>query len=61
MVEAYDVRRATREQVQSLGGRFIDTGIDAEAEGGYARELTDEEKAKAAGDRGRPCGARRTR
>jgi len=47
VVEAYDVRSAAREQVQSLGGRFIDTGIDAEAEGGYARELTDEEKAKA--------------
>jgi NAD(P) transhydrogenase subunit alpha len=48
MVEAYDVRQATKEQVHSLGGRFIDTGIDAEAEGGYARELTDDEKAKAA-------------
>jgi len=48
MVEAYDVRRATKEQVHSLGGRFIDTGIDAEAEGGYARELTADEKAKAA-------------
>jgi len=47
VVEAYDVRAATREQVQSLGGRFIDTGIDAETEGGYARELIDEEKAKA--------------
>ena len=47
VVEAYDVRAATREQVQSLGGRFIDTGIDAEAAGGYARELSDEEKAKA--------------
>jgi NAD(P) transhydrogenase subunit alpha len=47
VVEAYDVRAATREQVQSLGGRFIDTGIDAEAAGGYARELTAEEKAKA--------------
>lgn len=47
VVEAYDVRAVTREQVQSLGGRFIDTGIDAEVEGGYARELTDEEKAKA--------------
>ena len=47
VVEAYDVRSVTREQVQSLGGRFIDTGIDAEIEGGYARELTDEEKAKA--------------
>jgi NAD(P) transhydrogenase subunit alpha len=48
MVEAYDVRQATKEQVHSLGGRFIDTGIDAEAEGGYARELTEDEKAKAA-------------
>ncbi len=47
VVEAYDVRSVTREQVQSLGGRFIETGIDAEIEGGYARELTDEEKAKA--------------
>ena len=47
MVEAYDVRAVTAEQVQSLGARFIDTGIDAEVEGGYARELTDEEKAKA--------------
>ena len=48
MVEAYDVRQTTKEQVHSLGGRFIDTGIDAEAEGGYARELTEDEKAKAA-------------
>jgi len=47
VVEAYDVRSVTREQVMSLGGRFIDTGIDAEVEGGYARELTEEEKAKA--------------
>jgi NAD(P) transhydrogenase subunit alpha len=47
VVEAYDVRSVTREQVQSLGGRFVDTGIDAEVEGGYARELTDEEKTKA--------------
>ncbi len=47
VVEAYDVRAATREQVQSLGGRFIDTGIDAEVKDGYARELTDEEKATA--------------
>ncbi len=61
VVEAYDVRAATREQVQSLGGRFIDTGIDAEAEGGYARELTDEEKAKAQGDRRRAPRRRRRR
>ena len=47
VVEAYDVRAVTREQVQSLGGRFIDTGIDAEVKDGYARELTEDEKAKA--------------
>ncbi len=44
VVEAYDVRSATKEQVQSLGGKFIDTGVKAEGEGGYARELTDEER-----------------
>ena len=49
MVEGYDVRAATREQVQSLGAKFVDTGISAEGAGGYARELTDEEKAKQAG------------
>jgi NAD(P) transhydrogenase subunit alpha len=47
VVEAHDVRAATREQVQSLGARFIETGIDAEAEGGYARELTPEERERA--------------
>jgi NAD(P) transhydrogenase subunit alpha len=44
IVEAYDVRSATREQVESLGGKFIDTGVSADGEGGYARELTEEEK-----------------
>lgn len=44
-VEAYDIRAAAREQVESLGARMIDTGVDASGEGGYARELTDEEKA----------------
>ncbi len=44
VVEAYDVRSATKEQVQSLGGKFIDTGVKADGEGGYARELTDEER-----------------
>ena len=48
IVEAYDVRGATKEQVESLGGKFIDTGVSAEGEGGYARELTDEEKAQQA-------------
>ncbi len=48
IVEAYDVRSATREQVESLGGKFIDTGVSADGEGGYARELTDDEKAQQA-------------
>ena len=46
VVEAYDVRSATREQVKSLGAKFVDTGVSAEAAGGYARELTAEEKAQ---------------
>jgi NAD(P) transhydrogenase subunit alpha len=46
VVEAYDVRSATKEQVRSLGAKFIDTGVSAEGQGGYARELTEEEKAK---------------
>jgi len=46
VVEAYDVRSATREQVKSLGAKFVETGVSAEGTGGYARELTDEEKAK---------------
>jgi H+-translocating NAD(P) transhydrogenase subunit alpha len=46
VVEAYDVRGATREQVKSLGAKFVDTGVSAEGSGGYARELTAEEKAK---------------
>ena len=44
MVEGYDVRSATKEQVQSLGAKFIELGISAEGTGGYARELTAEEK-----------------
>ena len=46
VVEAYDVRSATREQIQSLGAKFIETGVSADGQGGYARELTAEEKAK---------------
>jgi H+-translocating NAD(P) transhydrogenase subunit alpha len=46
IVEAYDVRSATKEQVKSLGAKFVDTGVSAEGQGGYARELTDEEKRK---------------
>jgi len=46
IVEAYDVRAATKEQVQSLGAKFIDMEVKAEGTGGYARELTEEEKQK---------------
>ena len=46
IVEAYDVRSATRDQVKSLGAKFVETGVTAEGAGGYARELTPEEKAQ---------------
>ncbi len=45
MVEAYDVRAAAKEQIESLGAKFVDTGVSADGAGGYARELTAEEKA----------------
>ena len=44
MVEGYDVRPETREQVESLGAKFVDTGVSAAGTGGYARELTEDEK-----------------
>lgn len=44
VVTGYDVRSATKEQVESLGAKFVDTAVSAEGEGGYARELTDDEK-----------------
>lgn len=44
IVEGYDVRPETREQIESLGAKFVDTGVSAAGAGGYARELTDEEK-----------------
>jgi NAD(P) transhydrogenase subunit alpha len=47
-VEGYDVRPEVKEQVESLGAKFIDTGVDARGTGGYARELTAEEKEKIA-------------
>jgi len=48
VVTAFDVRSAVKEQVASLGAKFFEVeGIgDAEAEGGYARELTEEEQKK---------------
>ncbi|MBP2365806.1 Re/Si-specific NAD(P)(+) transhydrogenase subunit alpha [Pseudonocardia parietis] len=42
----YDVRPEVADQVRSLGAQWLDLGIEAAGEGGYARELTDEERAK---------------
>jgi proton-translocating NAD(P)+ transhydrogenase subunit alpha len=47
VVQAFDVRAAVKEQIESLGARFLelDLGLeDAEASGGYARQLTEEEQ-----------------
>src|SRR5213595_1253467 len=44
VVAGFDVRPVVREQVESLGATWLDLGVSgAEAEGGYARELTPEE------------------
>ncbi|NEU14663.1 NAD(P) transhydrogenase subunit alpha [Methylobacterium sp. BTF04] len=48
VVEGYDVRPETREQALSLGATFVETGVDAGGEGGYARALDAEETAKVA-------------
>ncbi len=48
MVEGYDIRPDTEEQVLSLGATYVETGVDAHGKGGYARELTPEEKSKVA-------------
>ena len=53
IVTAYDVRPETKEQVESLGAKFVDTGVSAAGAGGYARELTDEEKRQQAERLGR--------
>jgi len=45
MVEGFDVRPETREQIESLGAKFLDLGVSAAGQGGYARELTAEERA----------------
>ncbi len=44
VVEANDIRPAVKEQVESLGAKFVDTGTppDAETKGGYAKETTQE-------------------
>ncbi len=41
----YDVRPEVAEQVRSLGAQWLDLGLEASGEGGYARELTTQERA----------------
>jgi H+-translocating NAD(P) transhydrogenase subunit alpha len=50
VVEAFDVRKAAKEQVESLGARFIEVPSeeDAQTAGGYAKEVSEEYKAKQA-------------
>ncbi|HTY28056.1 MAG TPA: Re/Si-specific NAD(P)(+) transhydrogenase subunit alpha [Mycobacterium sp.] len=42
----YDVRPEVADQVRSVGAQWLDLGIEAAGSGGYARELTDEERAQ---------------
>ena len=50
VVEAFDIRPAVKEQVESLGARFVEGeddepgGTDAETEGGYAKEVSESEQ-----------------
>jgi NAD(P) transhydrogenase subunit alpha len=48
VVQGFDVRAAVKEQVESLGAKFLefDLGEDLEGAGGYARELTPEQQAR---------------
>jgi len=43
-VRAYDVRTAAKEEAESAGAVFVQLGVSADAAGGYARELTPEER-----------------
>jgi H+-translocating NAD(P) transhydrogenase subunit alpha len=49
VVEAFDVRKAVKEQVESLGAKFVEVETeDAATAGGYARELSDDSKRRQA-------------
>ena len=50
MVEVFDVRAAAKEQVESLGAKFVEVPVEADAEdaGGYAKEMSEEYKEKQA-------------
>src|SRR3954452_1254569 len=46
VVTAFDVRSVVKEQIESLGARFLDLGLDDDAEGagGYAKELGEDQQ-----------------
>ena len=46
VVQAFDVRPEVADQVRSLGATWLEAGPEASGEGGYARELTEEERAE---------------
>jgi NAD(P) transhydrogenase subunit alpha len=48
VVEAFDVRPAVKEQVESLGAKFMSpaAAVEAEGEGGYAKELSEDQHKK---------------
>lgn len=46
VVEAFDTRAVVKDQVESLGARFVTLEVDAAGEGGYAKELTEEHHKK---------------
>ena len=48
-VRAYDVRSAAKEEAESAGAVFVKLAVTADAAGGYARELTDDERLAATG------------
>ena len=48
VVEGYDVRPETAEQARSLGATFVETGVDARGDGGYARALSADEQLEVA-------------
>jgi H+-translocating NAD(P) transhydrogenase subunit alpha len=50
VVEAFDVRKVVKEQVESLGAKFVevDSQEDAQTSGGYAKEVSEEYKQKQA-------------
>lgn len=45
-VQGYDIRRAAKEQIESLGARMIDTGVEVEGANGFARALRKDERQK---------------